>query len=97
MWGDSRASIFDAFVAASPVSVMMLERVFAPERLDAIFATHTKVLYLADEIQGTYRGMMVAIPAEHWQTWGQISSITRALRISRISIRYRTYALTDID
>jgi hypothetical protein len=22
--------------------------------------------YLADEISGTYRGMMIAIPAEHW-------------------------------
>lgn len=29
--------------------------------------------YLADEIQGTYGGMMIAIPAEHWQTFETFS------------------------
>jgi hypothetical protein len=42
------ASIFDAFAQASPVSVMMrgmMERLFRPERLDEIFAEHSKVQY----------------------------------------------------
>jgi Transposase DDE domain len=42
------ASIFEAFASASPVSVMArgtMERIFHPERLDAIFATHSRVQY----------------------------------------------------
>lgn len=31
--------------------------------------------YVVDEIQGTYRGMMIAIPAEHWQGF---STLTQA-------------------
>lgn len=29
--------------------------------------------YVVDEIQATYRGMMIAIPAEHWQIFDQMS------------------------
>jgi hypothetical protein len=29
--------------------------------------------YLVDEIQGTYRGMMIAIPAPYWQVFGTSS------------------------
>ena len=42
------ASIFDAFVAESPVSVMMrglMEHAFRPRRLDEVFAAHAKVQY----------------------------------------------------
>jgi hypothetical protein len=42
------ASIFDAFVEQSPVSVMMrgiMEHAFRAERLDALFETHAKVQY----------------------------------------------------
>jgi IS4 transposase len=42
------ASIFDTFAQASPVSVMMrgmMERLFRPERLDEVFAEHSKVQY----------------------------------------------------
>ncbi len=40
------ASIFEAFASASPVSVMArgtMARIFHPERLDAIFASHARV------------------------------------------------------
>jgi IS4 transposase len=30
--------------------------------------------YLADELQGTYRGMMIAISPEHWEEFGDLSS-----------------------
>jgi len=33
------------------------------EKLDAALSD----FYVVDEIQGTYRGMMIAIPPEHWQ------------------------------
>ncbi len=29
--------------------------------------------YLADELEGTYRGMMIALPPEEWQDFGQTS------------------------
>jgi hypothetical protein len=29
--------------------------------------------YMVDEIQGTYRGIMIAIPAEHWQPYDPMS------------------------
>jgi IS4 transposase len=42
------ASIFDAFAKESPVSVMtrgIMERLFRPDRLDEIFAEHSKLQY----------------------------------------------------
>ncbi|MEN8445039.1 MAG: transposase [Cyanobacteria bacterium J06555_13] len=42
------ATIFDAFIAASPVSVMfrgVMEKVFQPERLDEVFSHHAEVQY----------------------------------------------------
>lgn len=29
--------------------------------------------YLADEIRGTYRGMMIAIPSNEWEFFGQMN------------------------
>ena len=29
--------------------------------------------YMVDEIQGTYRGMMISIPEEHWRVFGQMA------------------------
>ena len=29
--------------------------------------------YLADELEGTYRGMMIALPSEQWSDFGQMS------------------------
>lgn len=31
--------------------------------------------YLVDEIQGTYRGMMIGIPPPHWQSFGSSSLV----------------------
>lgn len=45
------SSIFEKFVRESPVSVMargLMERVFAPERMDKLFETHAKVQYQQD-------------------------------------------------
>ena len=42
------SSIFDAFVQASPISIMMrgvMEAVFRPQRLDEIFESHSKRQY----------------------------------------------------
>ena len=29
--------------------------------------------YMMDEVQGTYRGMMIAIPADHWTVFSKMS------------------------
>jgi hypothetical protein len=45
------SSIFETFVQESPVTVMargLMERVFAPERMDKLFETHAKVQYQQD-------------------------------------------------
>jgi Transposase DDE domain len=45
------ASIFDQFVQMSPVTVMargLMERIFAADRMDKLFATHAKVQYQRD-------------------------------------------------
>lgn len=34
--------------------------------------------YLVDEIQGTYRGMLIAIPSPHWQQFGTLSWVQMA-------------------
>jgi hypothetical protein len=42
------APIFDAFIAESPISVMMrglMERIFRPERMDELFEQHAQVQY----------------------------------------------------
>lgn len=42
------ANIFDAFVAASPISVMMrglMEQVYRPQRLDEVFESHAQTQY----------------------------------------------------
>ena len=35
------------------------------EKIEKVLSTY----YLADEIAGTYRGMMIAIPEEHWHVF----------------------------
>jgi IS4 transposase len=42
--------------------------------------------YLADEIAGTYRGMMIAIPEEHWEVFG-IMTITQLVKVLKALAR----------
>jgi hypothetical protein len=49
-------STFEQFVQESPVTVMtrgLMERIFAPERMDRIFASHAKVQYQRELVQVT--------------------------------------------
>ncbi|OUL19697.1 transposase [Nostoc sp. T09] len=43
--------------------------------------------YLVDEIQGTYRGMMIAIPAVHWQAFETFSVDQLVLVLQSLSAR----------
>jgi hypothetical protein len=41
--------------------------------------------YLVDELQGTYRGMMIAIPSEHWQPFRTLSLTELAVLLKQLA------------
>ncbi|HEY9644042.1 MAG TPA: hypothetical protein V6C57_26355 [Coleofasciculaceae cyanobacterium] len=41
--------------------------------------------YVVDEIQGTYRGMMIAIPPEHWQNFSTLSQAALAQLLKQLA------------
>lgn len=43
--------------------------------------------YLVDEIQGTYRGMMIAIPPPHWQPFGSSSLVEIAQVLQQLAAK----------
>jgi len=43
--------------------------------------------YMVDEMQGTYRGMMIAIPAENWQPFGEMSLTEVAERLKELGAK----------
>ena len=43
--------------------------------------------YMMDEVQGTYRGMMIAIPAEHWQVFGGMSITEQVNHLKELSAK----------
>ncbi len=71
--GYPRAALFSfsmALVAYNLFSCLkgVLASVHGTDFLDKL-----SYYYLADELEGTYRGMMIALPPEDWQDLGQIS------------------------
>lgn len=43
--------------------------------------------YLVDEIQGTYRGMMIAIPSPHWKSFRMTSLTQMALLLQHLAAK----------
>ncbi len=41
--------------------------------------------YVVDEIQGTYRGMMIAIPPEHWQGFSTLTEVALAALLKQLA------------
>ncbi|MDJ0592591.1 MAG: hypothetical protein QNJ72_21800 [Pleurocapsa sp. MO_226.B13] len=73
LWAIKRAALFSfsmALVAYNLVSTLkgILASVHGTDFLDKL-----SYYYLADELQGTYRGMMIALPPEEWSNFGQMS------------------------
>jgi IS4 transposase len=50
--------------------------------------------YLAEEVQGTFRGMMIALPAPDWQAWARMSveSFARELKQWAASVNLKRFA-----
>ena len=71
--GYPRAALFSfcmALVAYNLVSTLkgVLASVHGTDFLNKL-----SYYYLADELEGTYRGMMIALPPEEWSDFGQMS------------------------
>jgi hypothetical protein len=49
--------------------------------------------YMVDEIQGTYRGMMIAIPSEHWRIFSEYSLDELALVLQHLAGQVRLSSL----
>jgi hypothetical protein len=49
--------------------------------------------YLADEVAGTYRGMMIAIPAKHWRAFGRMTAgeLGRVLKVLAGKVRLAAF------
>ncbi len=43
--------------------------------------------YMMDEVQGTYRGMMIAIPAEHWMGFSKMSITEQVNYLKELSAK----------
>ena len=68
---------FAVAVAASNVSACVKAALRAVHGVDKV-EREVSDYFLADEIAGTYRGMMIAIPAKHWQPWADADTQTLA-------------------
>lgn len=44
-----------------------------------------RLVYLADEIAGVYRGMMIAIPAPHWEAFRRLSVVEFAALLRELA------------
>ncbi len=78
-----------ALVAYNVLSVVQaaLRSVHGTDKVETEISTY----YLADEIKGTYRGMMIAIPPQEWRvfqnmTFTQLSEILKHLA-SHVKLR----------
>jgi hypothetical protein len=51
--------------------------------------------YLADEVEGTYRGMMIAIPPAHWQIFHQMSLVQFCQELQHLATKVRLEAFSS--
>ena len=84
------ASIFDQFVQISPVTVMargLMERIFAADRMDKLFATHAKVQYQRDLLFSSQVDLMSLVVC------GIQKSVNAAYKAKAVELSVSTTAL----
>jgi hypothetical protein len=91
--GYPRAALFGfsvAVVAYNALAVIKaaLRSVHGAEKVQAEVSGY----YLAEEVSGTYRGMMIAIPAEHWEVFRRLSVRELAGLLQELAKRVRLSA-----
>jgi IS4 transposase len=83
-----RAALFAfcvALVSYNILSVVLaaLRSIHGPEKIEQEVSSY----YLADEIRGTYRGMMIAIPPQEWEIFQQMNLINLAKILQDLATR----------
>lgn len=86
--GYPRAALFAfcvALVSYNILSVVLaaLTSIHGPEKIEQEVSSY----YLVDEIRGTYRGMMIAIPPQKWQVFQQMNLIDLAKILQDLATR----------
>ena len=79
-----------AIVAYNILSVVKgaLRAVHGEETIEAELSPY----YVADEVAGTYRGMMIAIPEQHWQIFAEMSAREMAQVLKKLAKEVRLEA-----
>lgn len=88
--GYPRAALFAFSVALVAYNVLAVVRgalrsVHGIETIEQQVSTY----YLADEIAGTYRGMMIAVPAEHWHDFRTVTPAKLAACLRDLAARVK--------
>ena len=84
------SSIFDQFVKESPITVMargLMERIFAAQRMDELFASHAKVQYQRDLLFSSQVELMSLVVC------GMQKSVHAAYKASAVKMSVSTTAL----
>jgi hypothetical protein len=84
--GYPKAALFGYCVAVASRNVYAavqaaLRGAFGVARIEE----HVSATYMADEIKGKYEGMMIAIPAEHWQVFAVLETSVLAVLLLQIA------------
>ena len=74
LWAIKRAALFSFFTALVAYNLFsclkaVLGSVYGTDQIEGKLSYY----YLADELEGTYRGMMIALPPSDWEDFGQMS------------------------
>lgn len=90
-----KAALFGFCVALLAYNVLSvvkaaLRAAHGAAKIEAILSTY----YLADEIAGTYRGMMIAIPQEHWGVFATMAPARLAKVLKEMAAKVELAKLT---
>ncbi len=90
-----KAALFGFCVALLAFNVLSvvkaaLRAAHGAAKIEAILSTY----YLADEIAGTYRGMMIAIPQEHWGVFATMAPARLAKVLKELAAKVDLAKLT---
>lgn len=93
--GYPRAALFSFCMALVAYNLFStLKRVLASVQ-GTDFLDKLSYYYLADELEGTYRGMMIALPPEDWKDFGQMSLTQLSSLLQDWAVRVNLEAFTS--
>jgi len=92
--GYPKAALFTFCIALIAYNVLSavkaaLRSVHGTDKIEAEISTY----YLADEIKGTYRGMMIAIPPEEWRVFQNMTFTDLSQILKHLAVQVKLRAL----